>query len=463
MSTAARSSIVLSKMWKRLGAWLLYMFVGIVTIWRLEPPSRDEGGFDTERALVHLHHIAANPHPGGSAENDAVRAYLITQLQTLGYEVQTQPFQAKGRDLTNILAKRPGQDPRAKAVTLVAHYDSVRFGPGAGDDGAAVAALLEVARVFALENHRNPLLILLTDGEEMGLLGAQAFVHHNAAVAEVGVILNFEARGTSGPSIMFQTSRGNRWLIDLYAKNAPHPVSSSLTDDVYQHMPNNTDFTIFREVAKLPGLNFAFIGGVRHYHTKDDSIDNLDRASMRHHGIQALSIARKLLDADLSLARSEEDVVYFDVLGAFMVHYPMRWVWPLTILACALAFAAAVFSSILRSKKSSDSLSRAAPWRRVGVYFQLGFWIALAIVLARFVPGASYLATWPLIAFAISRMVHSHALAIIAGLLAIILMVPPIFLSVLAMKQPLIGLGFVLLALLIAPIRTGSGTARRSQ
>ena len=87
---------------------------------------------------------------------------------------------------------------------------------GANDDGSAVATLLEAARVLlAGPPLRNNVLLLFTDGEEPGQFryGARYFVDSYDNVEDIRVVLNFEALGKSGPSIMFETAPGNDWLI----------------------------------------------------------------------------------------------------------------------------------------------------------------------------------------------------------------------------------------------------------
>jgi len=61
--------------------------------------------------------------------------------------------------------------------------------------------------------------------------------------------------------------------------------------EVYRRMPNDTDFTIFKE-ARLPGLNFAFIGDPQHYHAPSDDVAHLDSRCLQHVGSYALSLAR---------------------------------------------------------------------------------------------------------------------------------------------------------------------------
>src|SRR4030095_8333053 len=100
---------------------------------------------------------------------------------------------------------------------------------------------------------------------------------------DVGLVLNFEARGNSGPSLMFETSTGNGWLMEQFAKAAPYPVATSLSYEIYKLLPNDTDFTIFKD-AGFSGFNFSYIDGYAYYHSAIDSVETIDERSLQHHG-----------------------------------------------------------------------------------------------------------------------------------------------------------------------------------
>ena len=300
------------------------------------PASAPGDVFSAERALVHLNTFATAPHPIGSAEHDRVREYLVSQFTNLGVtpEVQratgvTARYQVAGT-VENIVARVKGTNGVSDAIALVAHYDSVPAGPGAGDDGAGVAALLETLRALrAGPPLRNDIIFLLTDGEEDGLLGASAFVAEHAWAKDVRLVLNFEARGNAGASQLFETSAGNGHLVQILAHAAPHPSGSSITYEIYKHMPNDTDMTVFKKMGAA-GLNFAFIGHWEAYHTPLDNPRLLDRGSLQQHGEYALSLARSLGNADLSQLQ-DRDAVYFSLPGNFFLHYSSRFLWPLAI------------------------------------------------------------------------------------------------------------------------------------
>ena len=225
----------------------------------------------------------------------------------------------------------------------MAHYDSVPAGPGASDDGAGVAAVLEIARILkAGPPPRHGVLLLIDDGEEAGLLGARAFAEKNPAVDEVGAVVNLEARGSGGPSLMFETSGPDAWLVSRWAAGAPRPFTSSLFSAIYQFMPNDTDLTVFKR-RDIPGLNFAFIDGPTHYHTSLDTVANASLGSLQHHGDNALAAVRGLAESNLD-APPQGRAVFFDLFHAAVVRWPAGLSPVLGILALILSIAAAVMA-----------------------------------------------------------------------------------------------------------------------
>lgn len=296
------------------------------------------GQFNGERALRMLHELNDNsiPHPVGSKSNQLLRQKLVAELERLGYQPQIQQAVIAGRDRTpvevnNIIAVLAGS--RSKAVMLSAHYDSVATGPGAADDGAGVVAVLEIARVLASEPRPlNSVILLLTDGEEAGLLGAQAFVLKHPLAQQVGAVVNLEARGSSGPSLMFETSGQNAWLIRQFAASVQRPVTSSAFATVFAWLPSATDLNVFRRQG-MPGVNFAFIGDSLNYHTPRDSIANLQAGSLQHQGDNALSMIRALSATELESPSPAGNAVYFDVLGLRVIWWREKWSFVLALLS----------------------------------------------------------------------------------------------------------------------------------
>jgi len=338
--------------------WLALILLSGLALWGTRPPpavsaSTDVNVFSAARAMSHLMQIARQPHPIGSDEADRVREYLMEQLRALGGEVHVEQAIGtahQGRNfhsglVNNIVARFPGQ-ATTRAILLVAHYDSVPEGPGAADDGAGLVVILEAIRAFrAGSPSRNDLVILFSDGEEArGLLGAQAFAAGHPDLADrIGIMVNLEARGSSGPALMFETSDHNGALIRGFARSAPYPMATSLMAAIYKLLPNDTDFTPLK-AAGVSGLNFAFLETYRSYHTRLDTIEHLDPRSVQHLGANVLGIIRHF--GNLALPQKKEaDLIYCNWFGSGLLVYPAWLAWVVGLLAPILFVVGCVFSA----------------------------------------------------------------------------------------------------------------------
>jgi len=307
----------------------------------LEPPPLKAArslGFSWDRAKRDLAQIAARPHPMGSEQNAKSGAYIHSTLSSLDLEVQvqktsvvSQKFNCAGF-VTNILARTTGLRD-VPAILLATHYDSRPVAPGASDAGSGVVTLLEIARKVSKRKLSRPVIFLFTDGEEDGLLGAQAFVNDHPWKQDVGLVMNFEARGSCGPALMFETSAGNADLISDLAHAVPSPMATSLAHDVYKRMPNDTDFTIFKK-AGLKGFNFAYNMGWQFYHSPMDDIRHIDPRSVGHHFLYGLSLVDWYQSHEIPTTCST-DAVYFNPVGYWLIRYPRLLDFALLTLAFA--------------------------------------------------------------------------------------------------------------------------------
>jgi hypothetical protein len=309
------------------------------------------------------------PHAVGTAAHDRVLARLADEMRSAGLAPEFQEALVAGPHanvalVRNAMARIVGRES-AHAVMLAAHYDSVPAGPGAGDDGAGVATELEIARILTPGPRlAHDVIFLFTDGEELGLLGARAFCAEHPWAKEVAVAVNVEGRGTCGPSEMFETSEDNAALIELFARAVPRPSATSLAYEVYKRMPNDTDMSVFKR-AGMAGFNFAFIGGVRRYHTPLDDLAHLDPASLQQHGDNALALVRALADAELPLsagtAAPRRDV-FQDVLGFGLLRWPERLAIPIALAELLLLAFAAIAGRRSGALRWSDGLRGASFW-----------------------------------------------------------------------------------------------------
>ncbi len=333
----------------------------VLALWTVTPPAprgteAPAGVFSAARAHRFVEGYATTAHPTGSPANDAVRGYLLGTLTGFGLSPRVQDAVGAEQDdsaiggggnavslarVRNVVVELPGTAPTGR-VFLVAHYDSVQNGPGANDDGAGVGVLLELARALTAGHvrTRNDLVLVFTDAEEACLCGAEAFAGQDPLASDGGVVLNLEARGSGGPPILFETSRGNAKLVDVY-RSVPYPVGTSFAVEVYRILPNDTDFSAFRDHGGFTGLNSAYIDGSAVYHAPEDTLDRVDEGSVQAHGDNALALAERFGAVDLTgyAAPAGHDDTYFPVLGA-LVTYPGWLVWPLAVVALLVVLAA---------------------------------------------------------------------------------------------------------------------------
>ncbi len=283
--------------------------------------------FNEMRARARLARILGDqqPHPADSPANDGVRDRLLAEMRGVGLTPQVRDqiacneiYKARGvvcARVRNVIATIGPQQGRH--LLLNAHYDSSSAGPGAGDDGVGVATLLEVASIIRREPLRRPVTFLFNEGEELGLVGARAFLADPLSRA-VDSLINLEARGVSGPVNMFETNVPNAAPVAAFARAVDRPVANSLATDVYRTMPNYTDVNSFEERGWLT-LNFAMIGNETRYHSAGDNLAALDPRSLQHMGDQTLAVAREL---GRGVPRARGDRIFMDVLGRWLVQLP---------------------------------------------------------------------------------------------------------------------------------------------
>ena len=495
-------------LWLRVCVLSALVVLVLGRIFDLQPPavvSADAPGsvFSAARAREHLEVLARTPRPAGSDAHEEARAYLVRRLSELGLEVDVHHASVVGRwwgvpydaaRVHNVVARLPGEASTG-AVLLIAHYDSVPNSPGAGDDGSGVAALLETARALRSGGRlRNDVIFLFSDVEEAGALGAQAFRHQHRWMSDVRVALNFDARGSGGAAVMFDTSEGNRPLVTAIAAAAPHPITSSLFYEVSRRLGHATDLRPFKE-AGIPSMNFAFSDESVNYHTPRDNLAQLDMRSVQHLGAQALALARHFGATLLPLPIAGDDISFEAGMGA-VIHYP-QWLsvpFALVVLAAAalvarwacrerlasprgLARGAAVFAlvsvgatavaagalAIVRLVDPKLRLMHGDPygvtWYRAGLTLvvvaaamalhrlarrrveamdvalgALAWWCVLLATTSVAAPGTSHYFTWPtlgsLIGVHVSARLKQRGLRALAGLALVLAALPAVSVAV---------------------------------
>jgi len=343
--------------------FLLLLLIALVVIRGIEPPPLSAqqapvSEFSEAAAMRDVRAIARRPHPLASAEHERVREYIVARLRELGANPGVQTLTVARHTpsgpetwavVRNVVSRIPGSAADAEsagvpalkstgAVLMVANYDSVPSGPGAGDDAASVAAILDTIRALKVSRQprndlRNDLIVLFTDGEAIGMLGSKGFLETYPALREVKVVLNFDNRGDQGPSMLFQASARDSWLIDHFADAAPFPRGDSVKVALYQRTPGETDLTDFISRG-IDGMTFGASGGTVRYKTELDNPDMLDPRTLQHEGTNALSMARRFGSIELRDPRID-DAVFFVAAGS-LIHYTSRFALPVAFLVTIL-------------------------------------------------------------------------------------------------------------------------------
>ncbi|AUC16322.1 hypothetical protein BTO06_14705 [Tenacibaculum sp. SZ-18] len=342
-------------------------------------------------ALNHLKRIAVKPHHVGIDEHKKVQTYLFKELQKIGLqpEIQTATvFNKKwkaGTTVENIIAKIKGTS-NGKSLVVASHYDSSPHSSiGAADAGSGIVTILEGIRAYLAQNKvpKNDIIILFSDAEELGLLGAEAFVQYHPEAKNVGLVLNFEARGSGGPSYMLMETNGkNSILIDEFLKANPNfPAANSLMYSVYKMLPNDTDLTVFREGGNINGFNFAFIGDHFDYHTVQDNYVRLDRSSLAHQKDYFVSNLKHFSEIDLSKLNSNEDYVFVNFPFLDLLTFPFKWILPLIVFALILTFSLIIFGIKNKKLTIKGIFNGVIPFKGSVILVTLFNWILWEIIL----------------------------------------------------------------------------------
>jgi hypothetical protein len=339
--------------------------------------TRPPGLFSEQNARVHIGMLAGTigARPVGSEANARARAYLIDQLKLYGYDVRVQEMDARRAELgrtarvANIIAVLPGTKP--EAIALLSHYDSVPESPGAADNALGVAVSLESARVLAARTDRTwTIFVLITDGEESGLMGATGLMTDREVTSRLQAYINIEAAGSGGTAMLFEAGPGNGWLIRPWARRAPHPRGASFGTEIYRRLPNDTDFTILGRQG-IPGLNFALVGDGYSYHTARDVPERLKPKTVRETGENVVAIATALARADVT-QRSPWGATYFDIGGVAALSYSMAVGW-------LLAATSLLFGGMAWVRLTTAAVRTIGGWRWLFMAIWSAFGLALAV------------------------------------------------------------------------------------
>ncbi|XP_070336554.1 endoplasmic reticulum metallopeptidase 1 isoform X1 [Odocoileus virginianus] len=311
------------------------------------------GEFDAHQARDYLEHITSiGPRTTGSPENEILTVhYLLEQIKLI--EVQSNSlhkisvdvqrptgsfsidflggFTSYYDNITNVVVKLEPRDGAQHAVLANCHFDSVANSPGASDDAVSCSVMLEVLRVLSTSSEAlyHAVIFLFNGAEENVLQASHGFITQHPWASLIRAFINLEAAGVGGKELVFQTGPENPWLVQAYVSAAKHPFASVVAQEVFQSgiIPSDTDFRIYRDFGNIPGIDLAFIENGYIYHTKYDTADRILTDSIQRAGDNILAVLKYLATSDMLASSSKYqhgNMVFFDVLGLFVIAYPSR-------------------------------------------------------------------------------------------------------------------------------------------
>jgi len=246
---------------------------------------------------------------------------------------------------TVVKLSSPDHQISENALLVNCHTDSALGALGASDDAVACSILIEIIRAILANQEplKAPLIFLFNGAEENILQGSHAFITRHKWAKQVKAFINLEAAGAGGKELVFQTGPGSPWLAKTWAKNAPHPFGSVFAQELFQTgiIPSDTDFRIFRDFGKIPGIDLAYMKNGYVYHTIYDNEQMIPAGSIQRAGDNILSMVKATtLDCDSDIhdpsAYQHGSVAFFDILGIKMITVPMRLLYLLNYLSCLI-------------------------------------------------------------------------------------------------------------------------------
>ncbi|MCL7037503.1 hypothetical protein MKW94_024799 [Papaver nudicaule] len=389
-------------------------------------------GFSEEMAIKHVKSLADfGPHPVGSDALDLALQYVLAETEKIKksahweVEVQVDLFHVEsgsnndlkkglfiGRtlvysDLKHVVVRilpKYSSEAEENAILVSSHIDTVYTTGGAGDCSSCVGVMLELARgVSQWGGSKNAVIFLFNTGEEEGLNGAHSFITQHPWSSSIRLAVDLEAMGIGGKSSIFQ-SGPDPWAIESFAKVAKYPAGQIIAQDLYYSgvIKSATDFQIYQEVAGLSGLDFAFTDNGAVYHTKNDKIELLKPGSLQHLGENMLAFLLETAGSsnipkektvETGKDTREDQAIFFDILGSYMVVYRQRLATMLqnsVVLQSLLIWATSVSMGGYSAAGSLglSLLSVILMW-----VFSLGFSLLVAFVLPLICPSpAPYIA-----------------------------------------------------------------------
>lgn len=276
-----------------LNVLFIYVLEYHVFVWAPEPRDSSEMSFSGNRANKHWKKLVADvPHRHmSSIYYNKSYDYVLERIKSYQSKCNSKSVykvaideqtgiirQSKlGRvvnelkDVRNIIVTLRPEGNDLLPVMISGHIDSKHHGPGAYDDGASIACMLEVMETLCESSKpvRYPVMLMFDGVEELGLQGARLFLEKKVNIT---AFLNIESLGPGLPLIFAQKGNGTTSVINAL-KSVKGSIFTTITDDVTKlgFITSTSDAVLFRENG-IPGGELLFSGNPTKYHTSKDSI-----------------------------------------------------------------------------------------------------------------------------------------------------------------------------------------------
>ena len=391
------------------GTWLLVGVPFLVAAFSVaRPPSLPRPSlpptFDRHAAVALATELATtypDRSPGSLGGLSASR-WVADRFQAHGFRTQLQIFQADipgygHTELRNLVAVAPGRS--TDVIVVMAHRDDTGAGPGANDNASGTAALLEVARAYAVVTDAeaasggrvepaHTLVFLSTDGGAFGAVGATHFAADRAYRDRIVAVINLDAiAGRGRPRLAIAGDRPASPAAALVQTAAARireqvGVEPSRPSGLRQLIDLGFPFSLFEQapfVARgIPAITITTSGDARG-DALTDTTQRLSAIRVGQIGRSAQALVGSL-DEGLELSTGQSPYVY---LGSRILR---GWAVQLVLIAMLLPFLAATVDLFARCRRRRIPLapalrafrSRLALWLFAGAMFALfglvGLW-----------------------------------------------------------------------------------------
>jgi len=235
------------------------------------------------------------------------RTRLVLPSGTLSFDTLAEGAVLEGE--VNVVGIIPGADSALarEAVVIGAHFDHVGVGPaldgdsiynGADDDGSGTVAVLEIARALVRAPPARTVVVLLSTGEEAGLLGTRWYLEHPVFPLE-RTVADFQIEMIARPDSL-AGGPGHAWLTGYERTTMGDQLAAAGSPIVADPRPEQRFFFRSDNIpfarAGIPAHTLSSYNLHGDYHTPDDEVDRVDYAHMAAVVDAAVAAVRFLAD-----------------------------------------------------------------------------------------------------------------------------------------------------------------------